>query len=66
MTSFPSTSPWIDVGLFVLVVCGGDDLTDELRAIFHHYTLLTGLTDVYWGKGFNAETYWMGEKFVLL
>lgn len=55
--SFPSTLPWIDVGLFVLVVCGGDKLTDELRAIFHHYMLLTGLTNEYWCNGFNAETY---------
>jgi hypothetical protein len=30
-----STLPWIDFGLFVLVVCGGDRLTDEqLTAIF--------------------------------
>jgi len=49
--------PWIDVGLFVLVVCGVDKLTDELRAIFHHYMLLTGLTNEYWCNGFNAETY---------
>jgi hypothetical protein len=45
--SFPSTLPWIDVGSFVLVVCGGDNLTDELISVFHHYVFLTSLTNEY-------------------
>jgi hypothetical protein len=49
VTSFPNTLPWIDIGLFVLAVCGGDKLTDELTATFHHYMLLTGLTNEYSG-----------------